>query len=424
MGRLKKEDGIPSSLITTPQKGNKMADSLDNNTEEVKVPKTTRKTKNEIASLIPQAESYFKHNLNVMLIGLHGTGKTVSIQDLCEKFGVKYKYFSCSTMDPYTDLVGVPVPMSFCEKCRDYYSQEIYSCPSCKSKTVHALKPVRPREIDEVEFIFWDEFNRGDPKLLNAVFEIIQFKSINGEKLPNLKCSWAAMNPPDHEYHVEPVDPALLDRFDVYIEIKPKPSVAYMVHQGIPTGIAHALKQWWDEQNRKRRDFESYISPRRLEKIGMVYFLTGNPQSIKDALPKAGTFDVKKLVHMLEQAVGKRTEDYTTIGKSAADFNYNPGGLLSKKTEISKYLNDHPEELETHNKIVEVFINSNLGAETMIRQFSHMLDALTPTILEGFIQSLPDTKKQKIKEDFANQANKQPNMLKELKNLKSVLDNV
>ena len=40
--------------------------------------------------------------------------------------------------------------------------------------------------------IFMDEYNRTNPKVRNALMELIQFKSINGRKFPNLKVVWAA----------------------------------------------------------------------------------------------------------------------------------------------------------------------------------------------------------------------------------------
>ena len=66
----------------------------------------------------------------------------------------------------------------------------------------------------------FDELNRAHLRVLNAVLEIIQFKSINGELLPNLKMVWAAINPPESDYQVEDLDPALVGRFHMYVKIK------------------------------------------------------------------------------------------------------------------------------------------------------------------------------------------------------------
>ena len=335
------------------------------------------------SNLIPMADVYLRERKNILLIGLHGTGKTQSIMEIAKKNGVKMKYYSCSTLDPYTDLVGVPVPKTD-DNGKDF------------------LKMVRPRDIDEAEIIFFDEFNRADPKTINAVFEIIQFQSINGEHLPNLQCCWAAINPPDKDYNVEQLDPAMIDRFDAFIEIKPSPSVAYLATK-MPKEIAQALVSWWNEQNRARRKFEDYISPRRLEKIGMIYDVTRNQEAVKQAMPPGGNFDVKKLIEKLEIAIGKRKKDEVihNIGTSASDkFQYTQGGIYQKREEIVKYLQQNPFEHETQKKICDTLKNANVGNDTLIVAYGEILNALTPAIFESFFNGLTTTKKSQIRNAF------------------------
>ena len=43
-----------------------------------------------------------------MFSGRHGVGKTAIIKDVFERAGLRWKYFSCSTLDPWVDFVGVP----------------------------------------------------------------------------------------------------------------------------------------------------------------------------------------------------------------------------------------------------------------------------------------------------------------------------
>ena len=255
--------------------------------------------------LIPKAGEYFDHGMNVLLIGLHGVGKTEEILRLAREKNIVLKYYSCSTLDPFTDLVGVPTPRKFCTRDRIWLGTDKAACPICNgilededSPVVESLKMVRPREVDEAELIFFDEFNRGDEKTQNAIFEIIQFRTINGEPLPHVKACWAAMNPPDGDYKVSDLDPALIDRFDVFIDIQAKPNVAYMA-QHLPKPIAQALYSWWGEHNQARRGMENFISPRRLMKIGMVYQATGD---FRPALPKWIQADRQKLAALLELA--------------------------------------------------------------------------------------------------------------------------
>jgi len=361
-----------------------------------------------LPNLIPLADTYLKNHFNVMLIGWHGTGKSESVFQLAKKHDLKIKYFSCSTLDPYTDLVGVPVP-----KVREEDGHEY-------------LQMIRPKEIDEADFIFFDEFNRANPKTLNAIFEIIQFHSINGEPLPNLKCCWCAMNPPDQEYQVEEVDPALLDRFHTYVEMKPRPNIRWMESAGLPQPVAMALKTWWDEQDRKKRDFKSYISPRRLYMIGQVYMATKNAESLRSALPPGGVYDVEKLRRMLEVALGKADgKSDGGFGMEAADFvNLPVGKILGKKNAIEAYLRKHPEELETHKKLANTISNSSLGGESLIRQFSGIIDSMVPSVSEGMMGNIDDEKKKAMKRAYLDKVQVTPQWEDEVKNLKKLLSKI
>ena len=143
--------------------------------------------------------------LNILLEGPFGVGKSSIIFSVAEELGLRMKYFSASTLDPFADLVGVPVPVM-----EDQTRRLIY---------------VRPDYIQQAEILFFDELNRAHPKVLNAVFEIIQFHSINGETLPHLRSVIAAINPASAGYHVQELDPALLDRFHLHLHVAFEPNL-------------------------------------------------------------------------------------------------------------------------------------------------------------------------------------------------------
>ena len=95
-----------------------------------------------------------KNELNVMLIGHAGVGKTSIVKNIFEELGLKYLYYSASTMDPWVDFVGVPHEVT-------------------GEDGVKYLDLVRPKAFayDDVEAIFLDEYNRcisGDTKILLA----------------------------------------------------------------------------------------------------------------------------------------------------------------------------------------------------------------------------------------------------------------
>ena len=173
----------------------------------------------KIYSCFPNSETldfWISNKLNVLFHGRHGVGKTSMIIQSFERNNIRFKQFSAATMDPWVDFIGVP------KEQRDEKGS--------------FLELVRPKDFrdDEVEAIFFDELNRSHKKVRNAVMEIIQFKSINGKKFPNLKMIWGAVNPDDDDelkYDVETLGPAQSDRFQVQIEIPYKPYKQYFVEK-------------------------------------------------------------------------------------------------------------------------------------------------------------------------------------------------
>jgi MoxR-like ATPase len=320
-----------------------------------------------LADLIPKAQQWFDNNLNVMLVGLHGVGKTRAVLDLCRKNSVRLKYYSCSTLDPYTDLVGVPVPVT-------------------DDDGTQRLQMVRPREVDEAEMIFFDEFNRADPKVHNALMEILLFKTINGEPLPNLKSVWAAMNPPGQDYNVEDLDPALIDRFDVFEDVTARPSAEYLQSRGIREHIAKVLHAWWTEQSRTRRDVSEQITPRRLEKIGLVYESTGDT---KAAIPNwFQQVDRQKLRHMIEDAENKlKGKQAGSSGKAPnSSFRYDPEYMAENNAKVAEYLSKNPSDHETHKAVLEAI--KNRQGHSLIRDHGDILDALIPAYVEGYLTNM------------------------------------
>lgn len=220
---------------------------------------------------------WIKFNMNVMLIGEKGVGKSTQIIEAFNKNDLKWVYFSGATLDPWTDLVGIPKP-------------------KVNERGESVIEYIRPEVMsDDIEAIFCDEFNRCHKKVKNALLELIQFKSINGRKFPRLRFVWAAINPDDDEsnYDVEPVDPAQLDRFHVIVNLPYKPDKAYFVKKFNKT-LGNQAIIWWEQQP---DSIKKSISPRRLD-YAMEAFLLGI--DISDILPK--TSNLIKLKDMLSMS--------------------------------------------------------------------------------------------------------------------------
>ena len=172
--------------------------------------------------LIPEEKLDFwiKNNLNVLLTGKHGVGKTSIIAEMVKKNNLRGLYFSCGTLDPYIDLIGIPTKTIDAETGIEY------------------MDLARPKAfaLDEADFIMLDEANRASPKVQNALMELIQFGSINGMKFKSLRCVWAGINPQaktkkDVKYHVEDMDPAQKDRFHIHYTVPYIPSKKYFTQK-------------------------------------------------------------------------------------------------------------------------------------------------------------------------------------------------
>ena len=192
---------------------------------------------------------WLDHNLNVILEGHAGVGKTAVISEsFTQRFGEineKWLYFSAATMDAYIDLIGVP--------------------RESKDEKGSFLEMVRPKVLrdDEIEAIFLDEYNRAPKAVRNAVMELIQFKSINGRPFKNLKIVWVAINPYDENgtYDVEKLDPAQLDRFHIHYKVPYELDAIYFKKK-FGKEVAEIAKEYWDKLD---DDVRRVVSPRRMD---------------------------------------------------------------------------------------------------------------------------------------------------------------
>ncbi len=209
--------------------------------------------------IILKLESYLQHNLNVLLVGRHGVGKTEIIKGVFEKAQLHSLYFSASTMDPWVDMIGIPKEVH--EGGKSY------------------LDLIRPKAFAEdlVQAIFLDEANRANAKVRNAMMELIQFKSINGKRFNNLRVVWAAINPEDGEYDTERLDPAQKDRFHVHLVLPNSPDADYMEKKYGNMG-KKAVEWWFSLPDKVSQE----ISPRRLD-YSIEHFKRG--LSLRDVLP-------------------------------------------------------------------------------------------------------------------------------------------
>lgn len=287
---------------------------------------------------IPRLHNYRRLGLNVLIAGHAGIGKTAVINEVFE--GLKWKYFSAPTMDPWVDLVGVPRAVSD------------------EKRGGQVLELVRPEFIkaDEIEAIFIDELNRAPDKVLNALMEMIQFKSINGHKLTNLRVIWAAINPDDDddEYAVNKLDRALKDRFQVHLEIPFAIDEEYFIKKYPEIGAAFCT--WWNDLS---DDLKKKISPRRLDYAAEAYL---NDCHLGDFLPACA--NIAKL---------KKSIKAIPFAEQLAE--------ITTEIEAKRFLSD----INSATKLLQMVNHKNPEAIAFFERFKRVMpqelvDALTPQV--------------------------------------------
>lgn len=145
----------------------------------------------------------------LLLVGPHGSAKTMVLNRLAEALGLSHRHYNASLLS-FDDLVGFPVP----EDGRVVYLQT-------------------PATVWEAESVLVDEVSRCRPEVQNKLFPLVHERVIQGLPLPRLRHRWAAMNPPaslDGDdaggpvySGAEPLDVALADRFAFVVTV---PSLA------------------------------------------------------------------------------------------------------------------------------------------------------------------------------------------------------
>ncbi|MCB9451568.1 MAG: AAA family ATPase [Anaerolineaceae bacterium] len=145
----------------------------------------------------------------LLLVGPHGTGKSLLIERLAQALGLSMRHYNASLLN-YDDLVGIPIPEEGNDSLRFIAT---------------------PDSIWDAEFVFFDEISRCRPDLQNKMFPIIHERRVAGILLGNLRYRWSAMNPPapdepdmnatNANYYLgsEPLDPALADRFPYVVPV-------------------------------------------------------------------------------------------------------------------------------------------------------------------------------------------------------------
>jgi DNA polymerase III delta prime subunit len=309
-----------------------------------------------MAITVQQLKQYMEASKNILIAGEAGTGKTQMLKAAADELGLSMKYYSSSTLDPFADLVGIPVPNTI-TKLVEYY---------------------RPKEIDEAQVIFFDELNRADPKTINAVMEIIQFRSINGDPLRNLKCIVAAINPVDKGYNTDELDIAVRDRFDFFLTSEVVADYSFFKAK---FGVAVArtaidlfkdYQSSYKEDRRSKKNTLGYFSPRRLEKVLDAFIQFQTAEIIAASLPDDVIIAHKHWASRLEGAI---------IGVKKIDINSDE--VITVARELIKLGPSELRKKQTQEPLLKTYRNLKLIVAEQQKSVNSEQDDLIKSEIPG-----------------------------------------
>ena len=163
-------------------------------------------------------------HISVLIRGDHGVGKSAIARQMAKKFNLQLFDIRLAQRSE-GDIVGLP----FREGNSTCFLSPVWFNEACEKPSL----------------IFFDEINRAPTEIMQAAFQIVLDRELNGRKLHPESRVYAAINT-NPMYHVNDLDPALLDRFwtaDL------EPSVNDWLDWAVNSGIHYSILSFIKEQN-------------------------------------------------------------------------------------------------------------------------------------------------------------------------------
>lgn len=163
----------------------------------------------------------------VEVIGDSGIGKTSVIKQITERNGLHFCKLNLAQIEELGDLVGFPIRQF--EVCRqdeqgeervctwiDEHAVEEYQKLGYRFTGQNRMSYCPPEWIagkDEGGVLFLDDYNRADPRFMQATMELIDRQQYISWSLPRNWHIILSCNPDNGEYHVSSLDNAQKTRF-------------------------------------------------------------------------------------------------------------------------------------------------------------------------------------------------------------------
>lgn len=252
-------------------------------------------------------------NYPVMIVGLHGTGKSEVVAQYAKSISAILLDIRLSQ---YTegDLIGLP-----------HFDTE---------KRVSSFFP--PEFIAQASqrkcVVFFDELNRASREVRQAVFQLADSRRLGSLTLHPESVVVAACNPDDERYQVNPLDPAELDR---WLKFEFRPTVQEWI-------------EWATENN---------VMPQ------IITYIANNPKHL-DPPPNTGT-NTDSMVKQPSRRSWKRLSDSLGSGQVDKELLYDLAtGCVGQEVGV-RFASQFQNVTNVLNPFTKVIDASKLGLEEM-----------------------------------------------------------
>lgn len=157
-------------------------------------------------------------NISVLLVGKHGIGKSCLVKQLAIQKNIPLIDIRLAECEP-GDLKGLP----YIVNGKTYFATpDFFPIHDEDREEIEKTLNIKINPSPKEGILFFDELNRANRDVQQAVFEIILDRRLSGKRIQEGWRIFSAINDDDSLYQVISMDPALLSRFCV---IKLNPTV-------------------------------------------------------------------------------------------------------------------------------------------------------------------------------------------------------
>lgn len=320
----------------------------------------------------------------ILLKGGHGIGKSQILNQIGQEIGYDrvITLFLGQAADA-GDIIGLPT--------------RIATTINGEETFVTDFAPPKwwPRDMDEKVIIFLDELNRGKPEIMQCIMDMVLNRKLNGRDLPHATRIVGAMNPIDDGYYqVEDLDPAFVDRWNIYDF---QPSVEEWVDWAFNSGVNPLVRTFithhpdhLDPPSSKDTKAQD-VNPSRRSWVRVSDTLNRNP-NLLDAK------HIHNLVNILLGVVGTRSTSSFRKFIKEVKHNLTPDIILEKWDDEVKKSIGAMQVLDTMqiNSNIEYFIKERFAeikkkkelGVLISQNLQNYLETISPEVAADFFERL------------------------------------